>query len=119
MTSQTIKIASNDDSLIRIRRLLQGAVLAAYMNEKSVDDSDPVVHEARRSWGRLGLALIENGIAKNGSLIGSEDSWYFYGRNLYAAVWAADRGYSSVDNAIKRHVPEIIDSAWSECARGL
>lgn len=116
--------ATDDDSLIRIGRLMQGAVLAAHMRVQSVDkyiktygeDSDPATLEAKRSWGRLGIVLIQNGIAQTGRLIGPEDSLYAYGRNLHAAVWAAARGYSSVDNAIKRHVPERIDSAWAECA---
>lgn len=124
MTNSQISVASDDDSLIWIGRLLQGAVLAAYMNEKRVDgyirrnsdDSDPAVHAARRSWGRLGLSLIQNGIAETGSLIGPDSPDYLFGRNLYAAVWAAERGHSSVDNAIKRHVPEKIDSVWAECA---
>lgn len=40
----------------------------------------------------------------------------FMAESCMRRSWAVERGYSSVDNAIKRHVPEKIDSAWSECA---
>jgi hypothetical protein len=69
-----------------------------------------------RGWSELGLALVKYGVKETGELVGPEHDYYRLGRYLYAAVWAARNGRTSVDHVLKTKIPEQIDEAWIRCA---
>lgn len=117
----------NSEELLKIGRLVHGAILAAQRRDCGVDrcmrsysDNRRITSvEALLMWGTIGQSVIDEGVPETGVKCDPGKPEFLFGRNLYAAIWAAKHGYRGIDNVIRKDLPKQIDTAWDDCARNI